>query len=360
MSKKKKHLSHSLKILWLLLILCLLGLFFVFEASIVESYANFGYQYHYFFRQLQWFGIGIAIFVLGSLFPIKYLERLSPYIFLSSVILLLVVFIPSIGLEINGAKRWFSIFGFSIQPVEFFKVSLVVYFANWLSKHQRVLPLLFSTSFPVIILLLQPDFGSLLIILFMATGMFFIAGGSIKKLLPIVVVVVVFLTIAVFTSPYRLKRVKSFIDPNSDPLGASFQIRQITLALGSGGVFGRGLGNSQHKYAFIPEASSDSIFAIVAEEVGFVGSMVLLFLFSYYVFLLYRLSIVLKTNSFEQLLVTGLWLWVSGQTLLNLAAIVALVPLTGLTLPFFSQGGSSLVSLLFLNGIVYKLARTQN
>jgi cell division protein FtsW len=176
--------------------------------------------------------------------------------------------------------------------------------------------------------------------------------------LPIVGVAILLLSIAVFASPYRLRRVQSFIDPNIDPLGASFQIRQITLALGSGGFFGRGLGNSQQKYAFIPEASSDSIFAIIAEEVGFVGSLILFLLFSYYIFLFYKLSARLMVGSFEQLLIAGLWLWVSGQTLLNLAAIVALVPLTGLTLPFFSQGGSSLVSLLFLNGIGYKLARS--
>ncbi len=358
MPKKKKQLSKSTQILLSLFILCILGLFFVFEASVVESYANFGHQYHYFFRQLQWFGLGFVFFILGVLFPTKFIKKMAPYIFIGSIILLLAVFIPSIGLEINGAKRWFSVFGFSVQPVEFFKVSLVIFFASWLSKHQRLLPFLFSLGIPIFILLLQPDFGSMLIVLFIATGMFFVAGGSLQKLLPMVGVAILLLTVAVFASPYRLRRVKSFIDPNSDPLGASFQIRQITLALGSGGLFGRGLGNSQQKYAFIPEASSDSIFAIIAEEVGFVGSLILFLLFSYYIFLFYKLSVQLKTGSFEQLLVAGLWLWVSGQTLLNLAAIVALVPLTGLTLPFFSQGGSSLVSLLFLNGIGYKLARS--
>jgi len=357
MPKKQKQLSKSTQILFLLFVLCLLGLFFVFEASVVESYANFGHQYHYFFRQLQWFGLGFLMFIFGLFLPIKFLEKMSPYIFIGSIILLLVVFVPSIGLEINGAKRWFSVFGFSIQPIEFFKVSLVIFFASWLSKHQRLLPFLVSLGIPVIILLLQPDFGSMLIILFIATGMFFVAGGSLQKLLPMIGIAILLLTVAVFASPYRLRRVKSFIDPNSDPLGASFQIRQITLALGSGGIFGRGLGNSQQKYAFIPEASSDSIFAIIAEEVGFIGSLILFALFAYYIFLFYETSMQLKMNSFEQLLVAGLWLWVAGQTLLNLAAIVALVPLTGLTLPFFSQGGSSLVSLLFLNGIGYKLAR---
>lgn len=354
---KKSKLSLSARLLFLLLFLCLVGIFFVFEASVVESYANYGHQYHYVFRQLQWFGVGIAAFLFGWLMPKTVWSKTSPLIYLFSLLLMLLVFIPSIGVEINGARRWFIISGISIQPVEFFKVGLILFFSSWLIKHQRLLPFLSTLFVPSVILLLQPDFGSLLVVLFIASSLFFIAGGSMRKTAPAALAAVLVLIVAVVVSPYRLRRVQTFLNPESDPLGASFQIRQITLALGSGGLFGRGLGNSQQRHSFIPEASSDSIFAIIAEEIGFVGSLILVLIYVYYLFTLYRISNLLPEGSFGQLVVTGLWVWIAGQALLNLAAIVALVPLTGLPLPFFSYGGSSLISLLFLNGVGYKLAR---
>ena len=356
--KTKKQLPSSLFSLFVLMLLCVLGLFFVFEASVAQSFSQFGHQYHFFYRQLQWFGVGVVAFIFGFFIPLSWLKRLSKSAYIFGLIMLLLVFIPGIGLEINGARRWFSIGGFSIQPVEFFKVSLVLFFANWLSVHQRVLPLLFSIAIPSLILLFQPDFGSMLVIIFIAFGIYFVSGGSVKKLLPVGLVTILLLIALIISSPYRFRRVQTFFNPESDPLGVSFQIRQITLALGSGGWFGQGLGNSQQKNAFIPEASSDSIFAIIGEEVGFVGSVFLIGLFSIHIHLLFKVSLKLEEGSFEQLLMSGLWLWVGGQALLNLSAVVALVPLTGLTLPYFSYGGSSLVSLLFFNGVGYKLSKT--
>lgn len=354
---KKKKLSFSIRLLFLLLFICLAGIFFVFEASVAESFSTYGHQYHYVFRQLQWFGVGIAAFLVGWLVPNKIWSKISPLMYFGSIVLMLLVFVPTLGVEINGARRWFVISGISIQPVEFFKVALILYFSQWLSRHQRLLPFLFSVLIPSIILLIQPDFGSLLVVLFIAAALFFIAGGSLRKIAPVAIAAVVALSLLVVTSPYRLRRVQTFLNPESDPLGASFQIRQITLALGSGGLFGRGLGNSQQKYAFIPEASSDSIFAIIAEEIGFIGSLLLISIYIYYLYNLYSISRQLPVGSFSQLVVVGLWVWIAGQALLNLSAIVALVPLTGLPLPFFSYGGSSLISLMFLNGIGYKLAR---
>ncbi len=354
---KKSKLSLSARLLLLLLLLCCLGIFFVFEASVVESFATYGHQYHYVFRQLQWFVVGMIAFLVGWLVPQKIWKKTSSLFYWFGLLMLFLVFIPSIGVEINGARRWFILFGISFQPVEFFKVGLVLYFSTWLIRHQRLPPFLFSLLVPSTILLLQPDFGSLLVVLFIASMMYFVAGGSVRRVLPVAIAAVLVLTIAVVASPYRLRRVQTFLNPESDPLGASFQIRQITLALGSGGLFGRGLGNSQQRHAFIPEASSDSIFAIIAEEIGFVGSFVLISIYLYYLYTLYSVSNRLPVGTFGQLVVSGLWIWIAGQALLNLAAIVALVPLTGLPLPFFSYGGSSLVSLLFLNGIGYKLAR---
>ncbi|KUK79187.1 MAG: Stage V sporulation protein E [Microgenomates bacterium 39_7] len=354
---RNKKISLSTRLLILLLILCGLGIFFVLEASAVESYSLYGHQYYYVLRQLQWFGVGVFAFIIGWLTPNKIWKKFSPILYVVGLILMSLVFIPSLGIEINGARRWFVLFGISIQPVEFFKIGLILFFSKWLLEHQRILPLFSLLVLPSAILLLQPDFGSLLVVLFTAFCLYYAGGGSLKKLSPFVLGFVLVLTLAVIFSPYRIRRVQTFFNPESDPLGASFQIRQITLALGSGGMWGRGLGNSQQKYAFIPEASSDSIFAIVAEEVGFIGSMVIISLFLYYLYTLFQLSQSLSNDSYSQLLTTGLFILVAGQTLLNLGAIVALVPLTGLPLPFFSYGGSALVSLLFLNGVGYKIAK---
>lgn len=354
---RNKKISLSSRLLILLFVLCFLGIFFVLESSAVESFSLYGHQYYYVMRQLQWFGVGVVAFLIGWLVPRKVWMKLSPLFFIVGLLLMGLVFIPSIGVEINGAKRWFVLFGISIQPVEFFKIGLILFFSSWLLKHQRILPLFSLLVVPSIILLLQPDFGSLLVVLFTAFCLFYVGGGSLKKLSPFVLGFALILTLAVILSPYRVRRVRTFLNPDSDPLGASFQIRQITLALGSGGLWGKGLGNSQQKYAFIPEASSDSIFAIVAEEVGFIGSLVIILLFLYYLYTLFQVSSQLKNGSYSQLLIMGLCILVAGQSLLNLGAIVALVPLTGLPLPFFSHGGSSLVSLLFLNGIGYKIAK---
>jgi len=156
-------------------------------------------------------------------------------------------------------------------------------------------------------------------------------------------------------SPYRAARLQTYLDPNTDPLGSGFHVRQITLALANGGWFGVGLGNSQQKYSYIPEVSSDSIFAIVAEEIGFVGALVVIGLFVGYLITLYRIATLLPERSFEQLFVLGVFLWMSGQILLNLAAVAVLVPLTGLPLPFFSSGGTALFTILFTTGLVLKI-----
>lgn len=351
-----KQLSQSWKIFILLQLLCIVGLFFIYEASAVESFAVHGHQYFFLGRQTQWYVVGMIAFLFGRFFPISVWQKLAKYLFLGALFSLILVFVPGIGMEINGAKRWFLIGTVSFQPVELFKMILILYLSSWLASHQRVAPFLFSIVPVMIILLLQPDFGSLLMVLFIALVLFFVAGGSIKQFLLPGIIGSLILVLAVVVTPYRLQRVRTFFNPESDPLGSSFQIRQITLALGSGGWWGKGLGNSQQKFAFIPEASSDSIFAIIGEEVGFIGSIFLLGLILLYLSLLFTVGMNQQPGSFEQLLVIGFWAWSAGQVLLNLAAVVALVPLTGLPFPYFSYGGSSLVSLLLMNGVVLKIA----
>ncbi len=354
---KIRQISLAHWFLIFLAILSILGLFFVFEASIVKSISVYGHQYHFITRQLLWFVCGLVGFAIAYLLPLSVWQKIAPVFYFAALAALFLTLIPEIGLEVNAARRWINLGFTSFQPVEFFKLALVIYFASWLSQHQRTLPFIFLISVPAVVLLLQPDIGSLLVLLLISSGMFFVAGGELKKILPIVGVGLVLLTIAVLISPYRLRRIQTFLNPETDPLGASFQIRQITLALSSGGWFGVGLGNSRQNYAFIPELSSDSIFAIVAEELGFIGSSLIIICFGALFYCLYKIAILQKEQSFHQLLVVGILIWIAGQLILNLGSIVALVPLTGLPLPLFSYGGSSLVSVLIAAGFSFRLAQ---
>jgi len=353
MPKLKLSKSH-LALISLVVILSLLGLLFVFESSVAEAYETFSDQYHFLRQQAIRFAIGGVGFVIAALTPLKLWEKLSLPLFIFSIGLLILVLIPGMSPEINGAHRWFVMGSITIQPVEILKLSMVLYFAKWLSHHQRIQPFIFLVGLPLALLLLQPDLGSALIIAGVAGALYYLSGGKIKTIFAISILGAAGLIMAVVTQPYRMQRLTTFINPESDPLGASFHIRQITLALGSGGWFGQGIGNSKQKYSYIPEASTDSIFAIMAEEIGFIGSIAIMSLFIFYLFVGYRLANRNKPGSFRHLVGMGILVWIGLQTLLNLAAVVALIPLTGLPLPFFSYGGSSLIMILFASGILLK------
>lgn len=357
----KSFFSPGLFLFLLTTAISLLGLLFVFESSVAESFSTFGHPYHYVQSQAIWLGVGFLGLFITSFIPIKFWKATSSLLFLVALISLVLVFVPGLGMKFNGARRWFSLGGMiTIQPVEFVKLSVIVFFANWMSKHQKLLPFFFLTSLPIGLLLLQPDLGSTLIIIAISLGLFFIAGGKMKYIFLIGGVGLVIVMAAILSSSYRRQRVTTFLNPNLDPLGSGFHIRQITLALGRGGIFGQGIGESKQKYNYIPEASSDSILAIVAEEVGFVGIAVIISLFLGMFFTIYKIAAKYPPGSFEYILAVGFLIWLSSQTLLNISAVVALAPLTGIPLPFFSYGGSSLVMVMLASGILIKLSKNDN
>jgi len=358
-----KHVLNSLRLpklslaLFILtLILTVLGSIFVLEASAAESLNTFGNQYVLLKQHLIGLGIGMVGLGVGIFLPHKFWIKVSPFLFILSIVLLLLVFVPGIGLRLNGARRWISILGLTIQPVEFLKFSLSAFYARWLSYHQRFGPFLFVTGAAALLILLQPDLGSTLLVVSLATCLYFLAGGHLKNILITLVVGIPLVLALIFTSSYRLNRLKTFLDPQSDPLGSSFQIRQITLALGRGGLVGQGLGNSSQKFAYIPEASSDSIFAIVAEELGFVGSSLIIILFVSFLSLGFKIVNEVKEKDLR-LLGLGCLVWISLQTLFNLGAVAALIPLTGMPLPFFSYGRSSQVMVFLATGYIIGLAK---
>lgn len=360
MSHEKPHSFRNLaKVLLILtVIISSLGLLFVFESSVAESFATFGTPYHFVKSQGLWLACGYVVLLIASLTPIKFWEKTAPLAYFGSLIALVLVFIPPLGLRLNGASRWLNIFGlFNLQPVEPAKFALVTFFASWMTKHQRFVPFIFWTGLPVGLLIFQPDLGSTLIFTAIAFGLYFVAGGKLQTFTGLSAIGLVVVIFAIFSSPYRLQRLTTFFNPELDPLGSSFHIRQITLALGQGGWIGQGIGESKQKHNYIPEASSDSILAIVAEEIGFIGVLGLSALYLAYILTAFRIALKYEPGSYPYILGLGLAIWFSAQTLLNIAAVVALVPLTGIPLPFFSYGGSSLVMIMLASGILIQLAK---
>jgi cell division protein FtsW len=353
-------IRNTLSLLITTLLLCLLGLLFVFDASVAEAYATFHNQYYFLQQHAIWFGVGLGTMIIGYLTPIAVWKKCSTLMFIGGIALLIGVFIPGIGRNLNGANRWIFFGSFGFQPVEPMKFALIAFFSSWLTKHQRFLPFILTTGLAALLVILQPDLGSLLVLTSIAVGLYFVAGGKMLYLFGIGAIGLTFLTLAVVTSSYRMDRVRTFFNPELDPLGNGFHVRQITLALGRGGMFGQGIGNSRQKFSYIPEASTDSIFAIIAEEVGFVGSAILIALFGWFFSIILRIIAHTPEHSFEHLLSWGIFFWLAIQTTLNLAAVVVLVPLTGIPLPFFSYGGTSLVMLLFIIGILLRISKQYN
>jgi cell division protein FtsW len=352
-----KMKNHHLIVFVITVLLTLIGVVFIFESSTVESYATFGNQYHYLIQHLIGLIFASIAFLIGLFIPSKFWLKISPLLYLIGIILLILVFIPGIGVNYNGASRWINIAGNRFQSIEFVKFALIAFYAHWLSKHQRFGPFLFLTAIPTLLVLLQPDLGSLLLLISIAIALFFTAGGEIKKLLIILIIGIPLVFISIISSPYRMQRLTTFLNPDSDPLGASFHIRQITLALGRGGLTGQGIGESQQKYSYIPETSTDSIFAIIAEEIGFIGSFVIILLYGLFFYHSYQIIVKSEQHKSIKLMGIGIIIWISLQVILNLSAVVGLIPLTGMPLPFISFGRSSLVMILFATGILIRIGK---
>jgi cell division protein FtsW len=351
MSSLKKFIYSKL-ILLVATALSLVGLVFVFEASVAEAFQDFHDPYHFVRHQAMWLILGLLMMLICSYIPYKFWQKMGPLLYVIAILLLIATVIPGLGKAVNGASRWLVIAGVTLQPVEVLKISMIMFFANWMSKHQKIAPFLLLTVLPTALLMMQPDLGSALIVLAIAFGIYFLAGGRLVHLSILGLAGIMGIAMLILIQPYRMRRITTFLNPELDPLGSSFHIRQITLAIGSGGWLGQGIGKSRQKYSYIPETSTDSIFAIVAEEIGFVGSTVLVLAFLWYLKLGYSLLVIEKPMSYPYLLKGGILMWISTQIVLNLGSVVALVPLTGVPLPFFSYGGSSLVMILCATGIL--------
>lgn len=349
--------------------LIIVGLAVLSSVGIVDAQKRFGSAYYYFFHQLL-YGIapGILLAYILSKVNYKLWQKLSLPILLIALALMTLVFVSHFGFGAKGAIRWLNIGGIVFQPAEILKLSLVIYLAAWFSGHGRnertshwlygATPFFIIIGFAGLLLILQPDIGTLIVVSSIALGMYFVAGANLKLLGAIVGIVIIGASLFGFfyLKEYQLDRIRTFFNQDEDTRGISYQVNQAKIAIGSGGVFGVGFGKSTQKLGFLPEPVGDSIFAIATEELGLVGALSIVGLFIALCFTLTQISIAVA-DPFGRFFVSGINIWIISQAFINIAAISGLAPLTGIPLPFISYGGTAMISLLAGLGIIFNIAK---
>lgn len=353
------------RLFWLILVLLGFGLIVLSSASVVQATKQFGVSDYYWKHQLL-FGIFPGLLLLLLLRRIDY-RRWRPValpLLFVALALMVLVFVPSLGLHLKGATSWLNFGVFTLQPAEVLKLALIIYLAAWLGERGDrlknwqlgLLPFALIMSFVALLLLLQPDLGTLGIIAIIAGGMYFIAGAPIRQAGIVLAVLVVLIVGMAAVSPMRWKRITTMFNPAADARGSGWQLNQSLIAIGAGGVWGVGFGQSTQKlFGFLPEPIGDSIFAVLTEELGWAGGMFTIVLFG----ALATLMITIARRSrdgFGALLTSGICLWIMAQALVNMAAVTGIGPLTGIPLPFISYGGTSMVAMLAGLGVVLNVA----
>lgn len=347
------------------MLLLLFGLFILTSASLGISVERFGHPYYYIFHQII-FGLipGILLMYACSKIPYFVWRKWALPFILCAIFLMFLVFVPGLGLYHAGAKRWLSFGQVSFQPAEFLKFAYVLYLAAWLESRLKsissfkfgFLPFAIMSGFIASFLVLQPDIGTLGVLMATVLALFFVSGGSVKQILLLFFISLILLAVLILLEPYRIDRLKVFLNPAEDPQGAGYQVNQALIAVGSGGFFGRGFGLSRQKFSYLPEPIGDSIFAIFAEELGFLGGFFLIMFFL--LFFLRGIWISLKSpDPFGKFLGAGILFSIIFQALINIGAITGILPLTGIPLSFVSYGGSALAITLAEVGILLNISK---
>ena len=368
-TKIKKHWFARWKaepvLFWNTVILLSTGIIMVFSASMTTSI----YAYHdvLFFLKRHLLGVLLSVpfFLLGSLLSLQKLRQLSSRILLLNLLLLLMVFFPVIGREGGGSARWLSFGPFNLQPSEFAKFSVLLYLASALSTHQErikdfwlgVLPSFLMIGIICLLILLEPDLGTASFIIAITLITLFV-GGS--RLLHLLICMGALLPSGIFLvlfsgKEYWMRRIEAFLNPWNDPQGKGFQIIQSLIALGSGGIFGKGLGESKQKFFFLPDRHTDFIFAIIGEELGFLGAIFVMVLFMVVLWKGWKIATSSRDN-FQAVLGMGITASIALQALINIGGVTGTIPVTGITLPLISYGNSSLVVTMFQLGILFNIA----
>lgn len=344
-------------ILPLIFSLTVLGLVMVGSSSTVTAVRDFGNQWYYLKLQAVWAALGLTAFWLAYRSRLGWWEKTAHVFFIVSLILLAVVLVPGIGSQYQGARRWISIGPLVFQPSELAKLSLSLYLARLLSRARPGFwPIQIILAALCGLMLLQPDMGSALIIAAIVIAVYFGSGAPLRHIFSLFSLAIPATVLLAAISPYRWARFQTFLNSSSDPLGTSYHIRQSLLGLGSGGWFGIGLGQSRQKYFFLPETTTDSIFSIIGEELGLTGTSLVSLGFLLFALIGFRISR-LAPHRFSSLLALGLTIQICVQAFINISAMSAILPITGVTLPFISYGGSSLIITLISSGLLLNIAR---
>lgn len=335
----------------------------VYSASSIWAEYKIGSKYYYLIRQTIFFVIAILIFFITSRIDYHYYKKYSNVFLLIAFILLIIVLIPGIGVKKNGSRSWIGFSFFSVQPSEIMKVALIIFTSKFLSNNLGILRnfkymlfYLLLVGIIFFIIMLEPDFGTGSILVLTILCMMFIGLIKKKYILFTSIFILIGIVLLILFASYRLKRIESYLDPWSDPLGSGFQIIQSLYAIAPSGLFGYGLFNSRQKYFYLPEPQTDFIFAIILEELGVIGGIFILSLFLIIIIIGYRTA--LKINdAFGMYLSFGMITLLLIQVFINIGVVIGLVPVTGVTLPFISYGGSSLIISMFMMGIVFNMIK---
>jgi cell division protein FtsW len=364
-NKNSKNLKIDGTLLFITLALLAYGLIVLYSASTVESFTNFGNTSYYIVHQVVYGAlVGLIAMYVCSRIDYHFWQKCLPVLIFISLFLLMLVKIPGLGFTSGGASRWIRLGPVSFQPAELAKLVIILYLASWVDRkrgqlndfYYGLLPSLCIITLFALLILWQPDFGTMLVLLLVAFFMLFAAGIDWKYFFYTAVGGALMLYLIIRIEPYRVKRLTTFLNPGLDPKGISYQINQALLAIGSGSIWGFGYGLSRQKHNYLPEVMNDSIFAIMAEELGFFRVLIALGLFALLALKGYAIA-KNAPDTFGRMVAFGITSWITIQALINIGAIVNLLPLTGIPLPFFSYGSTALIANLGAIGILLNISR---
>ena len=362
--KNLLNYSKEGKIIFLItIILTLIGIFSIYNASNIWSQYLYNDSFYYLKKQILYFIVGIIILIYISKIDVERLFSISLLLEIIGISLLVLVLIPGIGIEKNGSRSWFGIGSFSFQPAELFKIISIIYVSKNLGdkyfENKKIYHLFLALILPLIgflLVLIQPDFGTGIVMICALIIISLMSKIKFKNFIYVGLLGVGAIIIMIISEPYRIDRIVAYIDPFNDPLGSGFQIIQSLFALSPGGILGKGINSSIQKHYYLPEPQTDFIFAIIAEEYGLIGCLIIIILFGLLFYYGFNLS--KKQNDYKCcLLCIGIISLIGVQVIINLGVVVGLLPVTGITLPFISYGGSSLIILYICIGLLLNLSR---
>ncbi len=369
-SGTKQALDRPLTSYYLLLgastLLLTIGLMMVLSASSVEAYKTYGSSYHYFLKQLMWVGIGLPVAWVASRLPHGFLRRLAWLVLLVSTVLLVLTQVPGLGKEVNGNTNWLALGPLTIQPSEFAKLAIILWCAHIYARKERLLgdwrhtliPVLPVTGLLTLIVIKGGDLGTALVLFAIVLGMLWVVGAPGRLFGGALLVVAALALYLASTSAERLERLTNFVDPFKNYEGAGWQAAHGLFAMSSGGWFGKGISASQQKWGSLPEAHTDFIFAVLGEELGLVGTLLVLALFLTIAYAGIRVAL-RTTDPFVRYMAAGITVWITAQMMINIGMVLALLPVIGIPLPLVSYGGSALLPTLVALGLLVSFARSE-